>query len=179
MLNIKIGYKFNKWTVLEKTEERSHKNILWKCKCECGNISKLKASVIKNNLSKGCRNCANKSKLKKGEACFNDLYGSYKRRAKKKQLEFNLSKEDFKAITSKNCYYCGKKPSHQLKIKYNRYNGSYIYNSIDRINNSVGYIIENCIAACGDCNKMRNSILTVEEMKIATKAILKYRSENI
>ena len=33
------GQKFNKLTVIEKTDERKNRQVVWKCRCDCGNIS--------------------------------------------------------------------------------------------------------------------------------------------
>ena len=59
LLNSKnlLGQKFGKLTVIEKTEKRSSGgNIIWKCKCDCGNIVEVPSNHLKNNetLSCGC-----------------------------------------------------------------------------------------------------------------------------
>lgn len=58
------GIKVGKLTVLEPTEERVHKSVVWKCLCECGNHRLVQSSWIQNiakgrvgpceNLSCGC-----------------------------------------------------------------------------------------------------------------------------
>ena len=51
---INIGDKYNKLTVLEKTSERKNRSIIYKCRCDCGNI----INVISTNLTKGlCKSC--------------------------------------------------------------------------------------------------------------------------
>ena len=47
--------------------------------------------------------------------------------------------------------------------------------SIDRIDNSIGYIKSNCVPACLACNKIRSDIFTPEEMKIIGNFIKKKR----
>ena len=48
--------KFNLLTPLEPTLERKHKghSIVWKCKCDCGNICYVSATDIKNGNIKSC-----------------------------------------------------------------------------------------------------------------------------
>lgn len=47
--------QFNMLTVLEDDGKRSSSgSILWKCQCQCGNISYAKASDLKNNKIKSC-----------------------------------------------------------------------------------------------------------------------------
>ncbi len=45
------------------------------------------------------------------------------------------------------CYLCGKKTSDNHK------------NGIDRINNNMGYNLNNCLSCCGDCNYIKNNFL--------------------
>lgn len=49
-----IGQKFGKLLVLEETEERVNKNIVWKCQCDCGNICKVYTSMLTLNKTKSC-----------------------------------------------------------------------------------------------------------------------------
>ena len=62
----------------------------------------------------------------------------------------DLSKEEFITLTQSDCFYCGQQPS-QLSDAPG-YNGTYTYNGIDRKNNNVGYVLENCIPCCCFCN---------------------------
>ena len=81
--------------------------------------------------------------------CFPDAkcvsYASYRSRAEKKELEFALSKDDYKTITEQDCYLCGKKSTETNT------------NGIDRMDNAIGYTIENSKACCKECNHMKNS----------------------
>jgi len=77
-----------------------------------------------------------------GGAC---RYTQYKKRAHKKNLEFGLSQEMFNAIICNPCYICGKKST------------SDHMNGIDRIDNNIGYTLDNGIACCGGCNYMKRN----------------------
>ena len=50
------GMKFGRLTALEKTDERDNSNgsIVWKCKCECGNITYVPEYLLKKG---GVRSC--------------------------------------------------------------------------------------------------------------------------
>jgi hypothetical protein len=72
----------------------------------------------------------------------NPNYKSYKHGAKTRNLVFDLSKEDFKSITSDSCYYCGEFDS---RI------------GIDRSDNTKGYTLENCVPCCATCNHMKKN----------------------
>ena len=59
-VDIKIGEKFGKLTVLEEIMERDeHRRIHYKCLCECGNITTPRASDLKNGNSTSCGKCSN------------------------------------------------------------------------------------------------------------------------
>lgn len=59
--------KFNYLTVLEEAGYANDGKIIWKCRCDCGNITFLVGSKIKRGLVKSC-GCINK---KKGKEHFN------------------------------------------------------------------------------------------------------------
>ena len=73
-------------------------------------------------------------------------YSNYKSRAIRKDLEFEVSKEQFDEIRSKACAYCG------------RPNTSRHQNGIDRSIDTMGYVPKNCVACCGECNHMKGSL---------------------
>lgn len=98
-----------------------------------------------------------------------DVYNSYKKRASTKDMQFSLTVEDFELMTSKPCHYCGKEPAQVRKIK--GVQGEYVYNGIDRINNSKGYEHGNCVPCCGICNSMKYT-LSVEDFIEHIKLIL-------
>lgn len=78
---------------------------------------------------------------------FNDYYSTgkvsyniYLKGAKERGYEFKLTEDNFRDIIKGNCHICGRQPSNTHK------------NGIDRVDNSIGYTIENSKACCGDCN---------------------------
>jgi hypothetical protein len=80
---------------------------------------------------------------------FNDTssvsYSDYKYRANEKNLKFELLKEEFNDIIEKECYLCGKKTT-----------DTHI-NGIDRFNNKLGYVKNNCMPCCTMCNYMKKN----------------------
>lgn len=73
-------------------------------------------------------------------------YNNYKDRAIKKELEYNLTLEQFNRIRIQNCYYCGKE------------NTNTHHNGVDRIDSNLGYSIDNCVSCCGECNYMKGKL---------------------
>lgn len=73
--------------------------------------------------------------------------------AKSRNLECALSEDDFDALFSGNCCYCGVPPSNT--IKYATSSLAFTYNGIDRVDNNIGYTVENCVSCCTVCNKAK------------------------
>ena len=97
------------------------------------------------------------------------LIGVYKSMAKKKGLEYNLTEEQFKELTQKDCYYCGIKPKQIIKWGGGKF-GPYIYNGLDRINNDKGYGLDNVVSCCKTCNGAKSK-LTLQEFRDWVKRI--------
>ena len=110
------------------------------------------------NGTKKCNSCrtSETNKIKKGLAAQKSIYAQYRNKAKIKHLDFDLSFDEFMKITKQNCFYCNIEPSNIKKSEYN--NGDFIYNGIDRMDNSKGYIIDNIIPCCKICNYAKNTM---------------------
>lgn len=49
-----LGQRFGKLTVIEKTHERKSNHIVWKCKCDCGNICNKSSDSLHRSLVISC-----------------------------------------------------------------------------------------------------------------------------
>jgi hypothetical protein len=148
------GKTFGRLNVIRKTENYDN-NIYYICECSCGKKKSIRASHLtaKKILSCGCYGIDKKRSLymyKSGEANFNLVYGRYIQNARKRELEFTLKKEEFREIVTSTCKYCGALPSNSMN--HTRTNGAFLSNGIDRVNNNIGYTIENCVPCCTICN---------------------------
>jgi 5-methylcytosine-specific restriction endonuclease McrA len=85
---------------------------------------------------------------------------TYIHSADKRGYEFLLTENQFKEITQKNCYYCGIKPLNKMKTS----NDEYVYNGVDRVNNTKGYILDNVVSCCETCNKAKR-VMSDKEFK--------------
>lgn len=140
--------------------KRENKYTYWLYKCDCGKEVIKKAAYVQNGKTqscgclqkKHCRKITSNKLLSTFEMCTNRLYRNYERAAKDRNLEFNLTKEEFLSYLDKDCYYCGCKPRNLLKESNNR---ELLYTGIDRKINSLGYSISNCVSSCYMCNKMK------------------------
>lgn len=71
--------------------------------------------------------------------------------AKSRKLDFLLTKEQYKSFALDVCFYCGKQPSTICRSAGLR-ELSILKNGIDRIDSNVGYIYDNCVTCCLQCN---------------------------
>lgn len=161
-----IGEKFGRLTVIKDLgiAYKTHKNYL--CSCECGKEKIILSGSLTAGLTNSC-GCINIEKLSSrrkpaGEITFNGLFKDLKNRAKKAGLSLNLEKQDFLSIIQNNCFYCNAIP-----VARNKYTNKYrnlkanpetikratVYvHGIDRVDNNLGYVKNNCVSCCKQCN---------------------------
>ena len=136
---------------------------IYEALCDCGNKFMVRGADVKSGYIKSC-GCFKKeqtivfnkkTKTKVAYCTFSSVWQSYKSGAKNRNLSFELDKDTFFKLTQSNCYYCGQEPSQQRKPREKNKLNSYIYNGIDRVDSSKGYLKENCVTCCGRCNYMK------------------------
>ena len=67
-------------------------------------------------------------------------------------MDFSITKKQAILLFLSNCYYCGKYP----KATVRNY-PVFAWNGLDRIDNSAGYTLENCVSCCKDCNELKSN----------------------
>ena len=93
------------------------------------------------------------------------IYGILKDNSRRKGRGFVLGQLDFikwYEEATKVCHYCGI-PQNGKRLE------------IDRKDNNLGYVIENMVLACRDCNGVKGNILSYEEMKDVGNLVMKKR----
>jgi hypothetical protein len=146
------GKQFGKLTVI-RYEGTLNGRDMWLCKCDCGSEKVIRGSHLREGRITSCKI---RLKLDKGEAALKGVYRLYMRKAKERGYSFKINLDDFRKLTKERCYYCGIEPLQ--KAKHPKYNGNYIYNGIDRIDNSKGYILRNVVSCCKDCNRAKSNM---------------------
>lgn len=162
--------RFGKLIAIKPTNQRKNRSIVWECKCDCGGTKlvsrghlmvggvKSCGCLLKETSVQALLDAAEKRKLPRGEASFNSILSGYKQSAKNRGHSFKLTRKQFKNLTQLNCFYCGCEPSREFKSNSGNFNGNYIYNGIDRMDNSKGYTLKNCVSCCWECNYMKRDI---------------------
>lgn len=88
-----------------------------------------------------------------------------KQQAIKREKEWTLSLKEYTTLVNQGCHYCG-----QLLV------GKEMGHSLDRIDNSKGYTLDNVLPCCGECNRLRGRRLTVEETELLIHTLIEFRS---
>jgi len=167
MVNRKIpkpGEKYNRLTIISfhHSDKRWRKHYL--CLCDCGNEKVIQGTLITSGNTKSC-GCLSKevkstlNRLPNDGGVINHLILQYKRHAKDRGIEFNLSRSEFESLIRKPCFYCGMPPSNN-KITKNC--SGFLYSGIDRIDSTQGYFIDNCVPACSICNIAKRDLTKQE-----------------
>ena len=163
-----VGNKYGRLLVIASVE--SNRKMKWLCKCDCGNEKVVLGVNLRSGGSKSC-GCLTleATSLPEGEGAFNQLYKRYIEGARHRNIEWNLSKDQVRSITKKNCYYCGVEPKYEIstgKTKEGKIigNGIYLYNGIDRVDSSLGYTEDNVLPCCGTCNVAKLN-MSINEFK--------------
>lgn len=188
------GQRFGRIFVLEFVGIEKHK-ANFKCRCDCGKefVTKgiylsigdtqscgclLKEKEVENGRAVGKRNMAryiDKVRQPSGDSARKHLYYLYGYKAKRREIKFELSLEEFSKITKENCHYCGISP-YQIKV-YKKAYGTYTYNGLDRLDSSRGYTIGNVVACCGICNTAKMD-MSVEDFKIWIDRVYHHQHPN-
>lgn len=113
-----------------------------------------KSKQSKSGYNYVCRSCSkqkckewyqeNRSsvllKAKSRQQTLDSKYKLYKREAKRRKLDFEITFDEFEKYWQANCYYCDDRITTI---------------GLDRIDSDIGYLITNIVPCCGICNKMK------------------------
>lgn len=185
-LPIKIGDVFGRLTVIDrikqpKTALRKDKRKIWLCRCECGTVKLLAGSEMYYGKTRSC-GCLQLEKLAEGrppveqdveKLAIRNFISKYKFSAKDRGHFYDLSFNDIKNIIFKPCYYCGKPPNNKYAITSGNRDITVLTSGIDRVDNSKGYTIDNCVPCCKECNWEKKYV----SMNIARK-MMEFENEH-
>lgn len=157
------GLSFGNLIAVKPTTKRSGTGIVWECLCTCqrpacARIVYVCGSKLTNGTSTSC-------KLQQFDKTIHPAIRTYyvnvRTRAVIRNYIFPLSLIDFHSIIKLPCNYCNS----NTDIKQIHNGGKHWRlraNGIDRLDNSVGYLLENCVPCCGWCNRAKD-ILSQQE----------------
>jgi len=170
------GSKFGRLTVVEEIEPvdkvvHGYTRRRFLFECECG--TRIKAVWGKSD-SCGCLQreaviSMNRTKRKAfGLNAFGILFCNYRKRAERHQLRFSITRNEMRQLVESPCHYCGRPPGQVILNR--RGFGSFVYNGLDRMNSSEGYVSSNVVPCCKTCNYAKRN-MSVDEFLAWVKQV--------
>ena len=137
---------------------------LWGCHCECGNFCTVTGQALRSGSTRSC-GCIQRGPIAEETTCMKSAFRMYRSNARRRGLEWSITLDEFVSLTASECHYCGAHPGNLHKtISRAR---PFMYNGIDRADNSVGYNLSNLVPCCWKCNRAKgNSDRTAFEVWI-------------
>lgn len=166
----KMGDKYNDWEVIDDQiyKVSSNRASYWKVRCKCG-YETLRCSTHLTNLrGKACKSCV------KRKNTFEQSYlNRVKARAEKAKFEFNLDVDYIVALLKKQGHKCSLSG---IKIEVRKlWHGDITQTaSLDRIDNTKGYIKGNVQWVHKDINNMKYTF-TQDYFKYLCKKVTDYK----
>lgn len=156
--------KYGRLFVLKRASNSKTGFARWLCRCDCGNQSVVVGVNLRSGVSRSC-GCYRRDRccIPMGQASLNLTVRRMRGSAKHRNIGWVLSLDEAKDLIVKSCYYCGIRPS-QKGVSRRGINGISFYNGIDRVNNLLGYSIDNVVSCCKRCNAAK-SAMTIDEFR--------------
>jgi hypothetical protein len=165
---VAIGYKYNHLTPISK-----NKNV-YECICDCGKITHVFSNNLLRGHTKSC-GCIRFSKDYSHHSISSRFFTQVKRSAKQRNLDFDITPDDLWDIyccQNKKCYYT------DLDIifakTWQEYESGIQTCSIDRKDNSIGYIRSNIQIVHKIVNIMRGQLSEQDFIILCSRVYAKH-----
>lgn len=174
ILRVNVGEKYGKLKALRYLGKSK-----WECLCDCDNIKIIDSYKLSSGSTKSCgclKREVSKINIKKAIqsnvvydpriSSARRVWQSYCRMDGYNSKNYILSFNDFYEISQMNCNYCDALPANNFNLMNYEYysradqsdtDGSFIYNGLDRIDNTKPHIKENCAPCCIICNRSKSN----------------------
>lgn len=140
-----VGQKFGRLLVLEKTDARVHRHIVWKCLCDCGKECFIQTSSLTSGKTRSCGCLMNESRGKgkiKHHRSNEKIYYVYRNMLDRCNRQKN---KDYKHYGGRGIKVCEEwQNDFQNFYDWAMANGYCDGLTIDRINNDGDYEPSNC-----------------------------------
>ena len=170
-------------TFVRPTDRKSGSNIIWEALCECGNTTYTTPNKVINGdtVSCGCRLKELGHILSERNRKYDPKISSARARWRKSYTDIPF--DTFLTLSQQPCTYCGSPPKSVARVhkkgKYHpvsvfqRQEGDFTYNGLDRIDSSKEHTADNVVPCCRDCN-LTKSDKTLEEFLAHIERMYEY-----
>lgn len=159
-----IGKKFGRLTVLEECKERKDNKRVYKCLCECGNITNVIGTHLRSGKVKSCK-CLRGDVHGKSRSRLYRIYCNMKTRC------YNKNNIRYKDYGERGINICNEWLNDFMSFyEWSMNNGYADSLTIDRIDNNKGYSPNNCrwVNQITQSNNTRNNVYLTYNEKTQT-----------
>jgi hypothetical protein len=161
---LKSGDKINELTVISFHHKDIRHRKYYLFQCTCGKQKVLLGSLVVSGNTKSCgcyrKRYRDKYMLSDNLGIKRQLILQYKRHARNRNFDYDLSEQEFIELITQPCHYCGTVPSNIIKNRH--CTEGFKYSGIDRVNSQEGYNKNNCVPCCEKCNKAKMAMSSEE-----------------
>jgi len=132
-------------------------HMVYRFRCDCG--KEFEDTAHNSRQSCGClyREARLHRRHPDHSIAFNRLWHQYRHSKSGMSYQFTLSKDQFKTLVSRECYYCGQQPKTRVYKSPRRRPVEAQFNGIDRLDSTNGYTEENTVPCCTTCNAAKSN----------------------
>lgn len=160
---------------ISNNNEKSY--VKWKLKCPNCKTEEWKFSNTLLGKKHPCKQCYDKSMRRNDEwPAIKKSFISIKSNARSRNIDFSISENEYFDIAKENCFYCGIPPAEKLPPK--EWQPSAWVHGLDRVDNSKGYRVENCVSCCYQCNWAKRDLSLSEWEKWISRLLEKRKNDN-
>jgi len=151
--------RFGRLLVIRKAGKNKWGELTWITRCSCGRESEMVGNNLRRRQSRSCGYCGPRPhKNNDGWSARTTWKTAYINGARRRNLEWRLTDEEFDALTQARCHYCNALPSLWKRTGRWRFTGGFSFNGIDRKDSQKGYVPDNVVSCCSMCNRMKGDI---------------------
>lgn len=183
-----LGQRFGRLVVVSsegvKRLSKDRSFAKWRCACDCGSETVALGVSLRDGHTKSCGCLARDMSASTIKATHSSLghFGGlsieiriYKKGAKDRGLDWELTNDQAVSLMTGDCYYCGLPPSTPTRAA--QINRVGLRNGIDRADNSLGYTLENSVSCCKLCNRAKGTMGREEFISWAAR-VTEHRSRS-
>jgi hypothetical protein len=178
--DLQPGEKVGDLEVLRKTDKRHKNNIMYKCRCSCGAEFLVRSTNLRREITTSCSSCATRKHLggnhhRRGGCgpIGGSIWSKIRVHAHERGIVFAITVEEAVALyenQQRRCALTGLPI--EFPTRFKEVNGGTA--SLDRVDSSLGYTIDNVRWVHKAINMMRNK-MTDDEFYGFCKAVVDHR----
>lgn len=178
------GERFGRLVAKRYLRINSRYHAVWLWQCDCGTEFEDWGGKIRIGQKQSCGCLGKETRASNGRAhdktgmgsAMNEVLREYKRGAISRGHSWDLEDLWFFAMVLGDCFYCGSAPSRVRRVgdgKRNVYESEPV-NGVDRLDNRLGYTVENSVTCCQVCNRAKGA-MPLEEFEDWISCLTQYR----